>query len=199
MIKHTRQQAKALGLARCYGSVCAKHVELNGERYVSGACVGCAKELIRKIRAANPEKTKEHYRKNQAKLAEKRRTDPEARAKKLAADSAYRANNPELVADIKRRWYAAHPGRATALATKRKAAVKQRTPKWLTADDWFIIKEAYELAALRTKMLGFPWEVDHIVPLQGSKVSGLHVPQNLQVIPRTLNRAKWNLYEPQVT
>ena len=195
MTKHSRQQAKALGLSRCYGSICAKHKELDGERYVSGACVGCAKDLIRKIRAANPEKTKAHRVKSQAKTAEKRRTNPEARAKKLAADAAYRANNPELVADIKRRWYAEHPGRATALATKRKAAVKQRTPKWLTPDDWFIIKEAYELAALRTKMLGFPWEVDHIIPLQGDTVSGLHVPQNLQVIPRKLNRAKWNLYE----
>jgi len=199
MTKHTRQQAKALGLARCYGSVCLKHAELDGERYVSGPCVACANEQQYKRRAANPEKTKAHRVKSQAKTAEKRRTDPEARAKKLAADSAYRANNPELVAGIKRRWYAAHLGRATALATKRKAAVKQRTPKWLTADDWFIIKEAYELAALRTKMLGFPWEVDHIIPLQGSNVSGLHVPQNLQVIPRKQNRAKWNLYEPQVT
>lgn len=195
MIKHSRQQAKALGLSRCYGIVCLKHVALEGERYVSGACIGCAKELIRKIRAENPEKTRAHRLKSQAKTAEKRRVDPVARAKKLAADATYRANNPKLVADIKRRWYAEHPGRSTALATKRKVAVKQRTPKWLTPDDWFIVKEAYELAALRTKMLGFPWEVDHIIPLQGDTVSGLHVPHNLQVIPRKLNRAKWNLYE----
>lgn len=195
MIKHSRQQAKALGLSRCYGSVCAKHKELDGERYVSGACVACANEQQYKRRAANPEKTRAHRVKSQAKTAEKRRTNPDARAKKLAADAAYRANNSKLVADIKRRWYAEHLGRATALSTKRKAAVKQRTPKWLTADDWFIIKEMYELAALRTKMLGFPWEVDHIIPLQGDTVSGLHVPQNLQVIPRKLNRAKWNLYE----
>jgi len=199
MIKHTRQQAKALGLNRCFGSVCKKHTELQGERYVSGPCVACANEQQHKRRAENPEKTRAHRLQSQAKTAEKRRVDPEARAKKLAADVVYRANNPDLIADSKRRWYAAHPGRATALSTKRKAAVKQRTPKWLSEDDWFIIKEAYELAALRTKMLGFPWEVDHIIPLQGSNVSGLHIPQNLQVIPRKQNRAKWNLYRPQVT
>lgn len=34
------------------------------------------------------------------------------------------------------------------------------------------------------------YEVDHIVPLHGENVSGLHVPWNLKVIPKTINRAK---------
>jgi hypothetical protein len=58
-----------------------------------------------------------------------------------------------------------------------------------------VIAQAYELAALRTKMFGFQWEVDHAIPLQGKKVSGLHVPTNLQVIPATMNRQKNNRYE----
>ena len=58
-----------------------------------------------------------------------------------------------------------------------------------------MIEQAYELAALRTKMLGVAFEVDHILPLQGKLVSGLHVPENLQVIPATLNRAKSNSFE----
>ena len=35
-------------------------------------------------------------------------------------------------------------------------------------------------------------EVDHIIPLQGQFVSGLHVPENLRVIPRSINRSKRN-------
>jgi len=195
MMKHTRQQAKALGLPTCYGSVCSKHPEGEGLRRVFGACAICANEHTRKSRAANPDLTRQHRLKSQAYTKLKRKTDVDAHAKKLEADRLYRLANKETVAQSKRAWYAANPGRATALAVKRKAAVKLRIPKWLTKDDHWMIKEAYHLAALRTKMLGFPWEVDHIIPLQGDRVSGLHVPENIQVIPRALNRAKWNTYE----
>ena len=78
---------------------------------------------------------------------------------------------------------------------KRRAAKLLRTPKWLTQDDLFFIEEAYHLAKLRTELLGIPYHVDHILPLQGKTVSGLHVPANLQVIPATINLKKSNRHE----
>jgi hypothetical protein len=82
-----------------------------------------------------------------------------------------------------------------ANAAKRRSAKLLRTPKWLSEDDLWMMKEAYQLANLRTKMFGFKWHVDHVVPLQGNNVSGLHVPWNLQVIPGALNISKLNSFE----
>jgi hypothetical protein len=82
-----------------------------------------------------------------------------------------------------------------ASAAKRRAIKMQRTPSWLTEDDHWMMKQTYEFAALRTKMFGFKWHVDHIVPLQGAFVSGLHVPWNLQEIPAVENIAKHNKFE----
>jgi len=191
MTRHTRQEAKALGLNKCYGSACSKHPELEGFRWVSGACMECAKEHLRSSRLSNPERTKIQKSKDRLKLYAK----PVKREQKRLQDSAYRKNNPKKCADIKRCWAVKNPGATSAAAKLRKHAQKQRTPAWLTRDDIWMMSQAYELAVLRTKMLGFAWEVDHIIPLQGGKVSGLHAPTNLQVIPRSVNRAKWNLYE----
>ena len=78
---------------------------------------------------------------------------------------------------------------------KRRTKKLQATPEWLTEDDFWLIDEIYELAALRTKTTGIKWHVDHIVPLQGKKVCGLHVPWNLQVITFTDNMQKSNKHE----
>ena len=88
-----------------------------------------------------------------------------------------------------------NPGAKNADTAKRRYAKIQRTPAWLTEDDFWMLEQAYELAALRSKMFGFQWHVDHIVPLQGEIVSGLHVPTNVQVIPGFENVSKGNKFE----
>ena len=81
-----------------------------------------------------------------------------------------------------------------ALTAKRRAAKLLRTPTWLSEADTRAIADFYRLAAQRTVKTGVPWHVDHIVPLQGQLVSGLHVPWNLQLLPATDNIAKHNRY-----
>jgi hypothetical protein len=82
----------------------------------------------------------------------------------------------------------------TALQVKRKTAKLQRTPSWLTDSDLLYIQCLYQVASMRTKETGYAWHVDHIIPLQGRTVSGLHVPSNLRVIPATENLQKSNKY-----
>lgn len=78
---------------------------------------------------------------------------------------------------------------------KRRAAKLQRTPAWLTSEDLWLVEEIYKLSALKTKLTGVKWHVDHVIPLQGKNVSGLHVPANLQVILGCDNVGKHNRFE----
>ena len=80
-------------------------------------------------------------------------------------------------------------------AVRRQATKLQATPKWV---NWFFIEEIYDLAARRTKLRsgGHRWHVDHIVPLRSKLVCGLHVHNNLQVIPGKANQEKSNVHWP---
>jgi hypothetical protein len=73
----------------------------------------------------------------------------------------------------------------------RHAAKLERTPKWADTE---AISKIYEKARLLTKETGVAHEVDHIIPLRGELVSGLHVESNLQVITADENRRKNNNY-----
>ena len=68
-------------------------------------------------------------------------------------------------------------------AAKRRAKKLHATLKWLNKEHFKQIKKFYIEAIRLTNKTGILHHVDHIVPLQGKNVSGLHVPWNLQVIP----------------
>lgn len=104
----------------------------------------------------------------------------------------YNHQNSEARAEYLARYQKENPGKVRHWAMKRHAAKLQRTPAWLTEDDLWVIEQAYDLAALRTACTGVPHQVDHILPLQGKTVSGLHVPLNLRVVTAFENKSKGN-------
>lgn len=79
-----------------------------------------------------------------------------------------------------------------AQKAKRKAKKLQATPKWLTNHHWNQIEQIYEKAKSLSRETGQDYQVDHILPLQGETVSGLHVPWNLEPILATENASKKN-------
>jgi 5-methylcytosine-specific restriction endonuclease McrA len=88
-------------------------------------------------------------------------------------------------------------GKKNAIAMRYKTNKLQRTPKWIK--DVFVkeIEVFYKRTQLIKIFTGEVWQVDHIIPLQGKKVSGLHVPWNLQLLPAVENQVKGNKFTPQ--
>lgn len=143
--------------------------------------------------------------------------------KKALSDKKYRENNVEKIKLINKCYYSKNAealskrsrdyyernksciklkmkkyqennlGIFRAIKAKRRAAKMQRTPSWLSEFDLDYMKSIYIQAKELEKITGIKYHVDHIIPLQGKEVSGLHVPWNLQIITAEENTRKSNL------
>lgn len=102
----------------------------------------------------------------------------------------YEQNKEQHLANSKQ-WYEANKSRKLETTAAREKRCVLATPAWADRE---LIKELYALAQKLTEQTGVPHEVDHIIPLQGKNVCGLHVETNLQVITRDENRRKSNKY-----
>lgn len=81
-------------------------------------------------------------------------------------------------------YYENNKWKYTAARSRRRAALLLATPSWANSE---AIKKIYEHCPPGH-------EVDHIVPLQGELVCGLHVAENLQYLPSFDNRSKGNTF-----
>lgn len=118
---------------------------------------------------------------------------PESFKKEARKRSAeYRRLYPEKVAETKKLWSKKYPERKAELSARYRTNKIKRTPAWLSKEQKEEIKNFYWLARDLRAVTGEEYHVDHIVPLRGQDICGLHVPWNLQVIPKDLNLSKHN-------
>jgi hypothetical protein len=87
-----------------------------------------------------------------------------------------------------------HPARVKAAKIKYMNKLAKATPSWLTPNDLKAMNIVYEKARAMTRESGIRHEVDHVIPINGKTVSGLHVPWNLQVLTQSANVSKSNRY-----
>jgi hypothetical protein len=184
----TRKEAKEQGATHYYtGKPCLRgHIAL---RKTKGACIECMKEDWAKDNA-------------------KRSLKPKSEAAKESGRRYYERNKDAVIAranarplEEKKLWKKIHkqrnPDYYNALTSLRKRRHKKATPSWLTRKQRVEIKNLYLIAITMTKTTGERYVVDHIVPLLGKDVCGLHVPWNLRVITQDENLKKSNKHLAQ--
>jgi hypothetical protein len=179
----TRKEAKETKATHYFTGLPCKHGHIS-LRKTKGSCVDClkieweetnAKRALLPKSEASKNAGKKYYENNKelVKLKALGRSNDDRRQYR----NTWKENNPELVkADNKHR------------RNKHRLA----TPNWLTQEHKAQIKQKYIEAMAITRGTGVAHVVDHIVPLRGELVSGLHVPWNLAVITSKANSKKSN-------
>ena len=137
-------------------------------------------EYAKQYRKANPEKVRALF----DSWAE--RNPEKIRGYMQKASKAWHERNPDYLSN----FYKANKERYVAARARRRAAQDSATPAWLTAIDKAMIQEMYDVSEARYIQTGIKHHVDHIVPINGKDVAGMHVPWNLQVITAHENLSK---------
>lgn len=101
-------------------------------------------------------------------------------------------NNPENLRKTKVKYRQNNKDKVNADCSKRRAKKLNATPSWLTKEHYREMRAIYSLAKELQWLSNETLEVDHEIPLQGEIVCGLHVPWNLQILPKSINCRKHN-------
>lgn len=143
------------------------------------------RRYAREWKRANPETVREYNKKDRAKRAGQI---------KVKQDEWARANRDKVVARALA-WQKRNPEKCLAAVMKRDALKRQAYAAWDRELTDLVSIEAADLARKRKALFGFDWHVDHEVPIAGKVVCGLHVWNNLRVIPAVENIRKSNKFE----
>lgn len=170
----TLSEARKLGLKFYSPTQPCKNGHLVQRRVITRACTECERAAVRK-------KFKSGYYSD---WLEKNKDDQQKKSQ-IRGRSRY-AKNRERIRENNNRWRLENMGVWASYKAKHRASKLSATPQWLSAIHLKEIKTIYKTAK------DFCMEVDHIIPLQGKNVCGLHVPWNLQILTKSANASKHN-------
>lgn len=163
----TRGEALASGLKTYFTGVPCRRGHVSKRRAASTKCLACDAESQASLREKKGGNCKVYAKKWREANKEKSAARERLRCRFKASEKAIKARHPD----------------------------KPCVPKWLTRSQKDEIDFIYATAKDATLLSGDKHEVDHVIPIAGENVCGLHVPWNLQVLPMEMNRAKRNKVE----
>ena len=189
----TRAEAKATGAKYYFTGEPCKHGHI-APRKTKGACVECLKVEWQQAAETRAEYFKEYNRKDEVR---DKKHDWYLENREQVIQTA--ATRPAAVLrEYRNAWKEANKVQVRADTKARRRKHRDATPLWLTRKQKSEIRQLYQIAITMTQTTGEQYVVDHIVPLRGEAVCGLHVPWNLRVITQEQNLKKSNkLVDPQ--
>lgn len=128
-------------------------------------------------------------RENSSKLLARARKWREENRAKISSYQLKNRNQHKVTSKL---WRKNNRASIYARNHKREAGKRNAKPSWFSDWDTFVIEEAADLCSRRKQATGVDWSIDHIFPLQSKDVCGLHISENIQVIPAVTNSAKGN-------
>lgn len=157
------------------------------------------RELKKLYAQKNKEKIAEYQAKwreeNKETILEYRKDYYSENKEEIASKVAnWRSKNPAKVREILKKYKNTEKGKLSknAARNERRNRTKQASLGRYSAKE---IRELYKTCAQLNKNSSTKFEVDHIVPIMHPNVCGLHVIQNLQIIPSDVNRKKTNKFD----
>jgi Lhr-like helicase len=164
-------------------------------------CRNCSKEHYRdyykqyyeRVRENKISSSKKYYEENRSEILESRKEyQKQYYENNIEKILEYYQKNKDNICIRNKKYRESNKDKILARNAKRRADKIKATPKWLSKEQLLEISFYYWLCNSMSEDNDVKYHVDHIVPLRGKDVCGLHVPWNLQILEASDNIRKSN-------